>query len=446
MSARRLLMSLGVLLCVVGFQVRAQASDLKSAWQLAVKDLVPDAPAITRTPLYGGLVEYSAVLPVGPGEHDRIGIHRVVREASPWHPIAAPRGIVLVHGSTATFRFEFLPGLVAPSFPLRDGLAPALAEAGIDVWGIDMRWSLVAPGVTSFDFMRSWDIAMEVRDVRVVTAIARTVRGLTGSGFGPLFYSGHSLGADVVYAYASDDATRPPALRDVRGLVPIDIIFKLTSPETRFLRDQAALRYQTYKQLYDSGVYGFDLAAQLLPAVALGINAPNDPSAIFPGFTNLQAATAIFSLSYLIYAPLPAYTPFYHFNSGTFDPVSGAPTGFQFIDQIPTLQFMLSSPPYQSLLEGVELDALISNAVDVPYDDHLAQVTAPIFYVGAAGGFGDFGLETLSLLGSTDKTSKIVRLLPPGNEVFDVGHIDIVSSRISRAEVWEPIRDWILAH
>ena len=422
--------------------------DLAKAWRgaLPLAGVTGGSPLV-RTPLYDDLVEYSAVIPVGPGEFDRIGIHRVVRESSPWHPVSAPRGIMLLHGSPANFRNNFVPGLVDPAIaPLQNGFAPFLAEAGIDVWGVDLRWSLVPAGQTDFSFMKSWNFETDIRDIRVVTVIARLCRGWTGSGAGPLFFSGHSLGAALTYAYANADSRRPRKLRDVRGLIPLEYSYKLVSEESQFLRDAAAQRYRSWKEQYDSGVYSLPLTDQLKPVIDLALTAPDDPSALIPGFTNLQTATAIYSCTYIIYAPLPAYTPFYHFVAGTFDPATGLPTGFQFADREPIFTFTRYFPPYQPLAEGMDLDGLASGIVDLPYDDHLSDVTAPVFYVGAAGGFGDFGTETLSLLGSADKSSLIVRLLPAGNELVDYGHIDIMYASNARTLVWDPVRAWILAH
>jgi len=403
-----------------------------------------EAAGVTRTVIAGDIVEYAAELRVGPGEYDRIGIHRVVRERAPWRPIRARDGVMFVHGSASNFRSAAAPGLFAPDLFEDDfGLAPHLASQGIDVWGIDLRWTFVPLEETDFSDMQGWTLGSHVEDLRRATAIARIVRAATGSGRGRLFFSGHSLGADIVYAYANAETQRPRWRRDVRGLIPIDIIYKLTSPETQGLRDDAANRYAANRALYDAGTYEFGLGAQLAPLIGAGLSAPSDPSPLAPGWTNLQAATAVFTNTYLFYAPLPAYTPHYHFSAGVFDPSTGAPVGCQHVDALDMLQVAQRFPPYQALIEAVEIDALISGAVDVPYDDHLHEITVPVLHVGAAGGFGAAGAETLSLLGSTDTTAHIVQLQPPGAEVIDYGHVDLLWAADSEALVWQPIADWI---
>ena len=83
---------------------------------------------------------------------------------------------------------------------------------------------------------------------------------------------------------------------------------------------------------------------------------------------------------------------------------------------------------------------------DLPYDDYLGDITAPVFYVGAGGGLGEQGLYTLSLLGSTDVTSMIVQLFPPEAAAIDFGHVDLWTANDSPTLVWTPILDWINDH
>ncbi len=415
-----------------------------ATWQAACQWMDLTASSLTRTPLVDDVVEYQARIRVGPGEHDWVGLHRVVREASPWDPVETPDAILLVHGSASNFRTAFAPALAdGELFAPEHGLAPHLAQGDIDVWGIDLRWTFVPAETTDFSDLAGWNFASHLEDMRKVATIARLVRWLDGSGYDRLFIGGHSLGGDLTYAYANADSQRPIWWQDVRGIVPIEINYKLTSPESQTLKDEAALRYQTYRALYDSGEYALSLAAQLQPLIALGLTAPDDPSPVVPGFTNLEAATSVFSLTHMFYAPLPAYTPAYHFLAGTFDEQTGAPTGYQFIDRSVALEMAAHFPPYQPLIEAVEVDALISDAVNVPYDDHLDEITVPVLYVGTAGGFGAAGLETLELLGSTDQSSLIVQLYPEGSEAVDFGHVDMLWAESAPELVWTPIGEWI---
>src|SRR5262245_52227804 len=200
------------------------------------------AQGVTRVPMLNGLAEYSAVIKVGPGEFDQIGIHRVVKEDAPWVAHPSSRAIVLVHGSSSTFRTAWAQGLEEPGlFPLNSGMAPYLAERGFDVWGISERWSFVPFGTTDFNFMKSWNLNSTAEDLRIIAAIARAVRAATGHGTSKLFFAGHSIGADIIYTYANNETQRPAWQRSIRGLIPLDMVTKLTSntPEIQVYRDNA---------------------------------------------------------------------------------------------------------------------------------------------------------------------------------------------------------------
>jgi hypothetical protein len=80
----------------------------------------------------------------------------------------------------------------------------------------------------------------------------------------------------------------------------------------------------------------------------------------------------------------------------------------------------------------------------VPYDDHLEDITVPVLYVGAGGGFGEFGVYTTTLLGSTDVTTHIVHTAAP--RVVDFGHADLFLAGDAQALVWQPLLTWLQAH
>jgi len=139
--------------------------------------------------------------------------------------------------------------------------------------------------------------------------------------------------------------------------------------------------------------------------------------------------------------------PFYHHCAGTFDEF-GLPTGLQFTNSDYILDFAFAVPSFQSLSDTIEGDALwCSDAT--PYDDHLGEITIPVFYVGAAGGFGEYGVYSTTLLGSYNNNNVdtlIVELYPPGAEAFDYGHIDLLFADNAKSLVWKPIYKWIKSH
>ena len=102
-------------------------------------------------------------------------------------------------------------------------------------------------------------------------------------------------------------------------------------------------------------------------------------------------------------------------------------------------------PSFQSLGDTIDGEALWCGD-DTPYDDHLEEITIPVFYVGAAGGFGKYGVYTTTLLGSYDKDdvdTLIVELYPPGAAALDYGHFDLLFADNAESLVWKPIYKWI---
>ncbi len=136
--------------------------------------------------------------------------------------------------------------------------------------------------------------------------------------------------------------------------------------------------------------------------------------------------------------------PFYHYCAGTFDEF-GFPTGLRFTNSDYMLDFALAVPSFQSLGEMIDGEALLCSD-DTPYDDYLGEITIPVFYVGAAGGFGEYGVYTTTLLGSYDNDdvdTLIVELYPPEAVPLDYGHIDLLFADDAESLVWEPIYNWI---
>jgi hypothetical protein len=173
---------------------------------------------------------------------------------------------------------------------------------------------------------------------------------------------------------------------------------------------------------------------------------PDDPSPLIPGLTNMQAALFALTATHATYeAPLQPPTPFYHYLAGTFDSY-GIPTGLQFANTDNIITNAFAAPDFQSLGEMIDGEAIMSGSIETPYDDHLSDITIPVYYVGAAGGFGEYGTYTLTLLGSSDKDSLIVQLYPPEAAALDFGHADLFWSDNAKTLVWEPICKWIKTH
>ena len=109
-------------------------------------------------------------------------------------------------------------------------------------------------------------------------------------------------------------------------------------------------------------------------------------------------------------------------------------------------RFLRGAAPFQPTRQLADSELLTCDEQDVPWDDHLEDITNPILYVGAGGGFGEYGLYTTTLLGSTDVTTRIVDLQPDTARLLDFSHADLFIATDAETLVWDPILDWILAH
>ncbi len=398
-----------------------------------------------RRQLVDDIYEYSVILAVGPGPHDRIGLHRVVRERAAWQPITNTKGIMLLHGQASNFRSAFLPHGATSSMTPEQSMAVYLARRDIDVWGIDLRWALVPDDTSDFSFMQSWGVALEAQDTRLALAVARAARGLSGSGFGKMLLGGHSSGGFLTYAVANLETQRPVWARHVGGIIPMEMIY-VFAPEEEGQRNAACVRYAAFRDLYDSGTY-HDASPQDSKAIAyLAQVAPDEQSPILPDFTNEQVFIFATGATYATYAPpLEPYSPFYHYLAATFDEL-GVPLGLQFAMATAVLDVAMTVPSYATVASNLDIEATLCGALDLPFDDHLAQITVPVLYVGAAGGMSSYALYTTTLLGSTDVTTRFIELYPPEYAMVDFGHADLLWAVNAADLAWDAIADWILAH
>jgi hypothetical protein len=290
--------------------------------------------------------------------------------------------------------------------------------------------------------MRAWSIATHIDDIRKALAVARIVRAATGSGAGKIDVLGWSRGAMLVQAYANAEAAMPERQRHSKGIVLVDMVFKF-GPEHQQQRAHACERFNDAQATLAAGQTHTDVGSVVQAFGSLAATLPDGSSPFIPGLTNRQAFLIVAAAT-SAGNPVPA-VPFYHFNAGTFDD-SGLPTGLRYTSEEYLYEVFQLAAPFQSFTEIVETEALWCDTVDVPYDDHLGEVRNPVLYVGAAGGFGAYGTDALSMLGSTDVSVHMVRLESLGDESLDYGHGDLFTSIDSRLLAWEPIRAWIMLH
>jgi hypothetical protein len=412
---------------------------LQKAGDAACADLGCALSQVQRRVLANGIAEYTAVLRVGPGPFDAIGLHRVVREVAAFRPAHTRRALFMVHGDIWGFDAAFLsnPGHSLPVF---------LAQNGIDVWGIDLRWVRIPATTTDFAFLKNWGIEQDARDVSLGLAVARTVRLLTGDGFNRLALLGWSRGGIIGYAVLNGETQVPADLRSVRGFIPVDIYLKTNDAG---FRQSACRRFAAEQAAIDAGAYQNASGTIVQTLGALATTDPAGSSPVFPGLTNRQAALLAGEATFVFFPADQQPVPFYHFTGGTFAATplpSGlpVPTGLVYSPEATWLQVLRGASPFQPERELADSDAAICGAPDVRFDDHLAQITVPVLYVGAGGGFGEFGVYTTTLLGSTDVTRRIVDLTP--DRLSDFGHADLFIGKNAEALVWQPILSWLRAH
>jgi hypothetical protein len=398
-------------------------------------------PAVLeRRQLVGDVFEYSYRVRVGLGAHDFITLHRVAREMAPGMPARAPKSVFLVHGDALGFRGAFLASAASGAVPREQSLAIFLAQRGVDVWGIDLRWVNVPFGTTDFSFMKGWNLGLHARDVGTGMMLARRVRACGGSGTGRMALLGWSRGATISYAYLNAETRLEPEKRQVSGFIPVDMAYAL-APEHTAERQAACQTLAGFSQLQASGQYeGGQVGALLQLLGSLASTAPDAPSPIprLAGLTNRQTGSATYLLQN------PPIIPVYHWTGGQF--ASGVPSALSWTRERFFFDALVQASPYQSLGEQVDTLAMWCGVPGVPYDDYLREVTVPVLYVGAAGGTGRHGLYSLGLLGSTDVKQLVVKRLRDADRALDYGHADLLMADDAPAAVWTPVLDWLRQH
>jgi hypothetical protein len=383
----------------------------------------PPAWVVDRHHVIGDVYHYTFELDDAGGAPLRV--HRVVRDRDAVSAPPAPKGIMLLHGDFATFAANFAPGLVGDAGPIEHGVAIHLALRGIDVWGVDRRWTAV-PAAGDPAVLANMGLSAAIADTRIALGLARSVRRATRSGSGPLALGGFSRGGVIAYAYVADEARRPATERHVRGLVALDVYARTDDDAARLgacaRRDEERAAIAAGEVAADNSLFAF--MADLATA------APDEPSPIFDGLRNREAMLLFLTRTFLLFAPTPAYA----LAAGTFDD-DGVPVGLAASAEPLVAQWLSAAPPYQAMAEIADGDALWCGEAPLPVDDDLGAVTIPILYVGASEGFGDAGLYTTTLAGSTEVDAVIVD---------GYGHADLLYGDDAAARAWDPIAAWLL--
>ncbi len=411
-----------------GWPIEAEEAQAVTGQPLAHQE---DPPLLDfeRTVITGNIVHYSARVPVGPGQYDVIGIHRVVRENRPGRPIKTHKALFMLHGDLKNFATMFLPGQFSAHLPSDFGIAVYLAEHNIDVWGITQGWNLVPAEETDFSFFADWGLQREVDHLSTGIGIAREARALGGNGLDKMLLLGYSSGSATGYALLNQETQMPQAERQVKGYIAADLGVRSDEPDwiacwTSWL--------PWYQSTYDAGQYQDILVFRDVSLMAR--SDPDGASPFFPGFTNWQCA--MFYGGGQIFAPTVA-----HYHAPILE--DGLPVGFQHITPDQWLDFIENSAAYEPILFEWEVSRLLAME-DNPFISHLGEVTVPVLDIGGAGGIAPYTAATVSYLGSTDITQIYVSTGMP--QELDYGHIDIFTGMNARHLAWDPILHWVIQH
>ena len=405
-------------------------AELACNWEgLAVPDEC-GLESFERTEISGSVVEYTFGLRVGSGEYDKLTLHRVVKERRPYRPKSRPKGIMLLHGDVWGFTGAFMSAIGSGVAPDERALPVYLANNRVDAWGVTLRWPAVPFDALDPDaIMQDWDLQTDIDDLGIALQFMRLSRLFTGSGPQKVALLGWSRGGITGYAYLNEESQEPPALRNVDAFIPADIYAKTDDESLRqnwcHTAESTASQIEQGSFVANVSLFGY--------IGSLAVIDPDGPSPVIPGFTNGQVV--------VIYAGFPQNfaSPWYHFFGS--DLSAGFPTSLFFAEEpLVYAHFGLGSS-YQPRKQNLEGAVMICDEEESPFDDHLADITVPVLYLGADGGVGEFGFYSTTLLGSDDVTTLNVDLSDVNAE--DFGHSDLFYATDAETLVWAPLLDWL---
>jgi len=280
--------------------------------------------------------------------------------------------------------------------------------------------------------MSDWGLGRQVRDLSLAISVARFARLLTGSSFEPMILSGYSSGVITGYALLNEETQLPAMARQVKGFIPVDLGVKTNDA---YLKGFFADYYTMAMNMIASGQVYEEVA--FTPLGQLAKTDPTGASPILAGMTNMQAA--LFFGGGQIFGEGATF----HYLAGHLE--SGIPTSLTHVSTPQWLDFLEASVPYEPFLFEADYCAVLTDAAETPFDDHLAQIQVPIFNVAAAGGFGELSKYGTTLLGSSDISHLIVHN-GAANPLEEFGHIDLFLATDAANMVWRPILNWIKSH
>lgn len=386
-----------------------------------------------RLVVHGDVVHYWFDVEVGPGPFDVIRLHRVVKEAAPGRPVPKMEGVLMLAGSPQLFEPILLPPAAADMEAEEGSIALFLASHEVDVWGMDYAWSFVPYGTADFAPLEGWGIDKDTAHVSSALSIARWLRARSGQGAGPIHLLGFSYGGFLAFSTASEDTQRPGALKNVKGIIPVE---------------GAAFKN-------DSTTVACGSAANLAAQLATGAIVNDASWMMLAGRAALEYPDALSEKGLAALSPyflaVPPYTLTNYqwalasfirslFFAGTYAPAPPSVTT-TLTDGGRIIELLANTPPYSFVRSAYEMSASRCDSPDHPvaFDDHLGEVTVPIFAVSRRV------VPTLDVLPRTASTDVTTLVLNPTQNPSLYGHADVMLASGAASVVWQPILDWILA-
>lgn len=367
---------------------------------------------MSREDLGGKIAHYTFDIAMGSGEFDVITIHRVVKENRAYRPIRTKGQVFMVHGAIQNFDDIFLTA-GAEIINSETSSPYYLASNKIDVWGIDMGWTQVPVENENYDFMQGWGMEKDIDHALTAMSIARLIRGLTRQGFSRMNLLGFSYGVSVAYGAASRETQQHWFFRDVKGIIPVDSAMKT---EDQASHEFSCGRADELNGLIQSGIYNDPWGVGLITMGNLALTDPDGDSPFNPNVTNSQFLTFVGSQGF-----------FAADQNGNY--INSDPNRF--------IRMAANLSPHWPNQVVYDLRACICPTLEVSHDDHLNEISVPIFYIGAELAAGETGIYTSTFTSSNDISNHIV----PG-----YSHADLWFGYDADELVWSPLRDWLKNH
>ncbi|UJH67854.1 hypothetical protein [Allomuricauda sp. SCSIO 65647] len=390
---------------------------------------------IARSALSADIAHYQIMVRMGNGPYDVVRIHRVVRESRKYRPIRTKGNVFMIHGSSQDFDDIFLrPGVETPD--ATNSSPFYLASNDIDVWGIDLGWTLVPIETTDFSFFQNWGITKDAGHVLKSMAIARLVRGLTRQGFGKMNLLGFSYGAGLTYNAAIKETKQHRILRDIKGIIPTDFVLVYEQNDSPFAAGSCSLS-QMSEAAHANGEYQNANGVGFVTVGQAALENPEGDSPFAPGLSNYQFALAAAG------GPQPN-GPDWHFLGGEFD--GQIPSGLAYTQEERWFKLLVSLAPYMPTYSAAEGFKRVCPENRENTIAELGEIKVPVLYLGAQGGYGNDAVFSTTLLGSTDVSVEIVTKFPDGPRILDYGHADLFMADDAPELVWRPLKDWLVSH